>query len=86
MLIFIGRIAVSALVVIFVYMFGYNEAKKDLGKEAKTNLCLGDRCDGCKKIKPVVSNLEHDRFGRVTKVHISCSKIGSCKGRKDEVG
>jgi hypothetical protein len=66
------------------YKYGYKCGIKDSLKRHATNLQLPDKCDGCKKIKPVITNLEHDRFGRVIAVTIGCSKFGTCGGRRDK--
>ena len=78
------RIILSAIIVLSVYHYGVYEGKKLCEKKQLTQLYLPEKCDGCKKIKPVVSNLKHDRFGKVTGVCIGCSKFGTCGGRKDK--
>ena len=81
---FVAILFINTCIVSFVYKYGYKCGVEDSIKRHATNLHLPDKCDGCKKIKPVVTNLEHDRFGKVTTVNIGCSKFGSCGGRRDK--
>ena len=85
MITIIFKLVISFTIIMGAYYFGKKEGKEEETGRL-TKLCLREECYGCKKIKPVISNLEYDtRKGKIRSINIGCSKALTCRGRKDLV-